>query len=245
MARELEGGTSGNDAGDGIPAFSAVHGEIWPRVTRPQVVVLFGFFVAFCVVVLVKIVLFEYFPSVLESICPMLTRLTQKSGAAKGIPNYFDAIPTPLLRDKIVDPRVSATVREKCLVALDKRTTRQRELGSSSPRRRNRRSVSAAEQYSDARWIVGCASYGAFRSVASTRHIHCRPSSSSGRSRMSLVVAGHAAISDNKEYVDQLAIDSQLSEGISIEDILCKDVESDPPPFGSSETYLVSQLSVF
>ncbi|TYZ65544.1 hypothetical protein PybrP1_007721 [[Pythium] brassicae (nom. inval.)] len=211
VARELDA-AGANDAGEGIPAFSAVHGEIWPRVTRPQVVVLFGFFVAFCLIVLVKIVLFEYFPSVLQSFCPLLTRLMQKSRAAKGIPNYFDAIPTPILRDKVVDPRVSATLREKFLVALDKRAARQGELSSGSPRRRNRRSVSAAEQYSDARWIVGCASY---------------------------------AISDNKEYVDQLAIDSQLSEGISIEEILCRDVESDPAALGSSETYLVSQLSVF
>lgn len=51
-----------------------------------------------------------------------------------------------------------------------------------------------------------------------------------------------AAISDNKEYVDQLAIDSQLSEGISIEQIFCKDVDADP---AASETYLVSQLNVF
>lgn len=55
-----------------------------------------------------------------------------------------------------------------------------------------------------------------------------------------------AAISDNKEYVDQLAIDSQLSEGISIESIFCKDLEANAPQTtGLSETYLVSQLNVF
>lgn len=159
IERELESSSS-DDIGEGIPAFSAVRGEIWSRVTRPQVVVLFGFFVAFCLLVLVKLVLFEYFPSVVQSFCPLLTRLMQKSRAAKGIPNYFDAIPTPILRDKVVDARVSATLREKYLVALDKRASLEEERGSGSPRRRNRRTVSAAEQYSDAHWIVGCASYG-------------------------------------------------------------------------------------
>lgn len=137
-----------------------MRGEIWSRITRPQVVVLFGFFIAFCVIVLVKIVLFEYFPSVLQSFCPLVTRLMQKTRAYKGIPNYFDAIPTPTLRDKVIDARVKSSLREKYLVALDRREPLH-DVGSNSPRRRNRRSVSAAEQYSDARWIVGCASYGA------------------------------------------------------------------------------------
>lgn len=56
------------------------------------------------------------------------------------------------------------------------------------------------------------------------------------------------AISDNKEYVDELAIDSHLSEGISIEEIFCKDLVDqndaamDP---GQSATYLHSEQSLF
>lgn len=140
------------------------------RITRPQVIVLFGFFVAFCLIVLVKIVLFEYFPSVLQSFCPMLTRLMQKSREAKGLPNYFEAIPTPVLREKLADPRVKSTQREKFRAVLEKREAALGSdlgsPGSGSPRRRNRRSISAAEQYSDAHWIVGCASYGKVLCVA-------------------------------------------------------------------------------
>lgn len=44
--------------------------------------------------------------------------------------------------------------------------------------------------------------------------------------------------------MDQLAIDSQFSEGINVEDIFCKDLDSEKPS-GQSETYVVSQLSVF
>lgn len=158
IASELEATADSGGIGDDIPSFETVRGEIWTRITRPQVVVLFGFFMAFCLIVLVKIVLFEYFPSLLQSFCPMLTRLMQKSREAKGIPNYFDAIPTPVLKEKLVDPRVKTVVREKYLAVLEKREALS--LGSGSPRRRNRRSVSAAEQYSDAHWIVGCVSYG-------------------------------------------------------------------------------------
>lgn len=179
--------------GDGIPAFErAVQREIWPRITRDQVVVLFGFFVAFCVIVALRIVLFEYFPSLLQSFCPMLTRLMQKTKVAKGIPNYFDgwlsrrclllvrwntsrgetnrigiaafstAVPTPILREKVNDPRVKSALRVKYRQALDKRESLENAAAGGSPKRRNRRSVSAAEQCSDAHWIVGCPSYGVY-----------------------------------------------------------------------------------
>uniref|UniRef100_K3WQ59 Anoctamin transmembrane domain-containing protein n=1 Tax=Globisporangium ultimum (strain ATCC 200006 / CBS 805.95 / DAOM BR144) TaxID=431595 RepID=K3WQ59_GLOUD len=218
IASELASSSTVSSIGDGIPEFETVaRGDIWPRLTRAQVVVLFAFFIVFCLVVALRILLFEYCPSMLQSVCPVLTRLMQKSKVAKGIPNYFDAIPTPILREKVNDPRVKPALRDKFQAALVKREP----LGSSnSPKRRARRLVSAAEQYSAAHWIVGCPSY---------------------------------AISDNKEYVHELAIDSHLSEGISVEEIFCKDLEEQNGSAGSkggerrdhSETNLRLELNAF
>ncbi|TMW68688.1 hypothetical protein Poli38472_006156 [Pythium oligandrum] len=174
--------------GEDIPSFDVERGDIFGRISRPQVVVLFGFFVAFGFVVVVHILLFEYFPSVLQTFCPILARFSQKSNVSKGIPNYFDAIPTNILRDKLQAPHLNDALRAKYLDALEKRGVSSYGKADSptrSPRRRNKRRISAAEHYNDEKWIVGCPSY---------------------------------AIRDNKEYVDELAIDSHLTADINLDE---------------------------
>lgn len=61
-------------------------------MTRPVVVILFGFFVAFGVIVVLRIILFQYFPSFVQSLCPVIKRLIEKPKMAKGIPNYFEGM---------------------------------------------------------------------------------------------------------------------------------------------------------
>jgi hypothetical protein len=135
-------------------------------VLRPQVVVLFGFFVAFGTVLIVRAVLFIYFPSFVKSCCPFLARFTQETKVAKGLPNYFDAMPTNILRDKLTTAvHVKDSLRTKYAEALARReealaANDKADSPRKSPRRRNRRTISAAEQYLDQRWIVGCPSYG-------------------------------------------------------------------------------------
>lgn len=173
--------------GEGIPSFDIERGQIFGRVTRPQVVVLFGFFVVFGGVLVVRAILFEYFPSFLKSFCPVLTRFTQENKVAKGIPNYFDAIPTNVLREKVAALHVKDTLRARYAQALQRRDGGDKaDSPRKSPRRRKRRTISAAEQYQDQRWIVGCTSY---------------------------------AVQDNKEYVEELAIDSYLSQGVPLDQI--------------------------
>lgn len=159
-------------------------GHILQRLTRPQVVILLGFFLVFGLVMMLRLVLFHYFSSFVINCCPILAQFTQKANHAKGIPNYFDAIPTSILRDKVVAPHVKDSLRSKYMTALERR-----EVASPrrSPKRRNKRTISAAEHYQDQQWIVGCPSY---------------------------------AIGDNKEYVDALAIDSYISGGIQLDQIL-------------------------
>jgi hypothetical protein len=82
---------SASSPGDGIPLFDAAsRGQLISRVTRPQVVVLFAFFVAGCATVILRTVLLEYVPALVRSIFPALARLLEKPRVAKGIPNYFD-----------------------------------------------------------------------------------------------------------------------------------------------------------
>ncbi|KAJ0404203.1 hypothetical protein P43SY_002046 [Pythium insidiosum] len=176
--------------GEDIPSFEVERGNIFGRVTRPQVAVLFGFFIAFGFLLVLRILLFDYFPSVLQNLCPSIARVTQKPKVAKGIPSYYDAIPTSILREKASVPTVKEKLRAKYVAALEKRGASLKESPkrspSRSPRRRTRRTISAAEHYNDESWIVGCPSY---------------------------------AIRDNKEYVDQLAIDSHLSETLDLDQV--------------------------
>ncbi|KAF1331981.1 Methyltransferase, partial [Globisporangium splendens] len=234
ITSELASSTTTSSIGDGIPEFETI-------------VVLFAFFVVFCLVVALRILLFEYCPSLLQSMCPMLTRLMQKSKVAKGIPNYFDGVlllPARLSRTthswncgtyicaaavaSLTLAIPTSILREKVNDPRVKPALRDKfqaalvkrePLGSSnSPKRRTRRSVSAPEQYSAAHWIVGCPSY---------------------------------AISDNKEYVHELATDSHLSEGISVEEIFCNDLEEEDESAEKEEgrnqsvTYLRSELNGF
>lgn len=81
---------STNQIGEGIPSFTPSRGDLLSRVTRPVVVILFGFFVAFGAIVVLRIILFQYFPSFVQSLCPVIKRLIEKPKMAKGIPNYFE-----------------------------------------------------------------------------------------------------------------------------------------------------------
>ncbi|KAL4151805.1 hypothetical protein PRNP1_008742 [Phytophthora ramorum] len=174
--------------GDGIPLFDAAYrGQLISRVTRPQVVVLFAFFVAGCTIVVMRTVLFEYVPALVRSVLPALARLLENPRVAKGIPNYFDAIPTPCLQEKL-----AATGGTQQLLRPDLRAKYERALVSRVAqeevlsKKRSVRSMSATERFNQVNWIVGCHSY---------------------------------AISDNREYVAKLAIDSHLSEEIPLDQI--------------------------
>ncbi|KAG6975684.1 hypothetical protein JG688_00002125 [Phytophthora aleatoria] len=173
--------------GDGIPLFDAARGQLISRVTRPQVVVLFAFFVAGCTIVIMRSVLFEYVPALIRSVFPGLARLLEKPRIAKGIPNYFDAIPTSCLQEKL-----SATSGTQQLLRPDLRAKYERALlnriaqEEDVPKMRSKRSISDIERFNQANRIIGCPSY---------------------------------AISDNKEYVAKLAIDSHLSEQIPLDQI--------------------------
>ncbi|KAJ8574940.1 hypothetical protein ON010_g4271 [Phytophthora cinnamomi] len=88
---ENSSANSTSSPGSGIPLFDAAQrGQLISRVTRPQVVVLFAFFVAGCTIVVMRTVLFEYVPALVRSVFPALARLLEKPRVAKGIPNYFD-----------------------------------------------------------------------------------------------------------------------------------------------------------
>ncbi|ETO72246.1 hypothetical protein F444_11601 [Phytophthora nicotianae P1976] len=173
--------------GEGIPIFDTERGQLISRVTRPQVVVLFAFFVTGYTVVVMRSVLFEYVPALIRSVFPGLARLLEKPRVAKGIPNYFDAIPTPCLQEKL-----AATSGTQQLLRPDLRAKYERALlnrlaqEEPMPKLRSKRSASDIERFNQANWIVGCPSY---------------------------------AISDNKEYVAKLAIDSHLSEQIPLDQI--------------------------
>ncbi|RLN51945.1 hypothetical protein BBJ29_002933 [Phytophthora kernoviae] len=82
---------STSSPGDGIPLFDvADRGQLISRVTRPQVVVLFAFFVAGCAIIILRTVLFEYVPAFVRNVFPALATLLEKHRVAKDIPNYFD-----------------------------------------------------------------------------------------------------------------------------------------------------------
>ncbi|KAK1947929.1 hypothetical protein P3T76_000219 [Phytophthora citrophthora] len=175
--------------GDGIPMFDGTRrGHLLSRVTRPQVVVLFSFFVAGCAIVVIRALLFEYVPALVRSILPALARLLEKPRVPKGIPNYFDAIPTVCLQEKVASGAqlLRPGLRAKYERALLRRLAQEEIM----PKKVSKHGHSqAADRYNHANWIVGCHSYG-----------------SSG--------SNNPPISDNKEYVAKLAIDSHLSEEI-------------------------------
>ncbi|OWZ24203.1 TRNA (guanineN(7))methyltransferase [Phytophthora megakarya] len=174
--------------GDGIPLFDANRrGQLFSRVTRPQVVILFAFFVTGCAIVIMRTLLFEYVPALVRSVFPALARCLEKPRVAKGIPNYFDAIPTSCLQDKLAatggtQQLLRPGLRAKYERALLNRIAQE----EAAAKMLSKRSLSDAELFNQAHWIVGCPSY---------------------------------AISDNKEYVAKLAIDSHLSAQIPLDQI--------------------------
>lgn len=119
------------------------------------------------------------------------------------------AIPTPCLQDKL-----AATGGTQQLLRPDLRAKYERALLSRIEQEETlpkKRSVSATERFNQAHWIVGCHSYGTLVSLGLVIAEH----STANRFVISLI----AAISDNKEYVAKLAIDSHLSEEIPLDQI--------------------------
>ncbi|KAL8005362.1 putative anoctamin, 10TM putative phosphate transporter, cytosolic domain-containing protein [Plasmopara halstedii] len=171
-------------AGDNIPLFDSSRGHLISRVTRPPVVILFAFFVIGSTIVVVRSIFFEYGPALIRSVFPGIASLLEKPRVAKGLPNYFDAIPTSLILEKLAatsdtQQPLRPDLRVKYENALQHRL-------SEEESRLSKRSMTDAKHFNEAKRIVGCHSY---------------------------------AISDNKEYVAKLAIDSQFSEEISLDQI--------------------------
>ncbi|RLN67267.1 hypothetical protein BBJ28_00014758, partial [Nothophytophthora sp. Chile5] len=235
----LAAANSSSSPGDGIPSFDTAHrGQLITRVTRPEVLVLFVFFVAVCTIVLLRILLFEYAPAILHSVLPTVAQLLEKPRVAKGVPNYFDgtfarlsmcqthqflilppvsehaAIPTACLQEKLAamggtQQLVRPELRAKYENALAKR----REHEDTVPKKRLKHSRPATERCSHANWIVGCPSYGTsspFSLPSPVKGLHVVTS---------CVILIYSAISDNKEYVAELALDSHLSEEIPLDQI--------------------------
>jgi hypothetical protein len=89
-----------------------------------------------------------------------------------------------ILKEKINSSHTKPSMKEKYYAALANRNVF---MGNESPLNTTRkRAISAAEQYAELNWIVGCHSYN---------------------------------IIDNKEYINELAIDSHLSEEIDLDQL--------------------------
>lgn len=140
-----------NEVGEGIPPFDATtSGQIWTRVTRPQVVVLFAFLAVLAIAVLFRAALFHALPAAGRTLMPCLARALGFSPPvrkARGLPNYFDgalavltfflhccwsltsrfvlaAIPTDVLVEKLARAHVllpRQTLRHKYEHALGRR----------------------------------------------------------------------------------------------------------------------------
>nr|CCA20590.1 tRNA (guanineN(7))methyltransferase putative [Albugo laibachii Nc14] len=143
--------------GEGIPSFQPIERQnLFRRVTRKQVVVLFGFFASACALIVMRILL-EYIPALFQNLCPMLKKNLTKTKAVKDLPNYFDAIPTIILREKLQSKRLRRELQQKFQQALDKRMASR--LHSKVDLQKRRKTMSGAEQYREENWIVGCHSY--------------------------------------------------------------------------------------
>lgn len=83
-----------SEVGEGIPAFDATtSGQVWTRVTRPQVAVLFAFMAVFALVVLLRAALFQALSAAGRTLMPCLARVLGYSPPVRkfrGLPNYFD-----------------------------------------------------------------------------------------------------------------------------------------------------------
>ncbi|KAF4322918.1 hypothetical protein BBO99_00003180 [Phytophthora kernoviae] len=104
---------STSSPGDGIPLFDvADRGQLISRVTRPQVVVLFAFFVAGCAIIILRTVLFEYVPAFVRNVFPALATLLEKHRVAKDIPNYFDDLQHRITTDRSLSPTAISDNKE-------------------------------------------------------------------------------------------------------------------------------------
>jgi hypothetical protein len=77
--------------GEDIPSFDTNYIDILGRLSRPQVVILFAFFMGIGLLSFLRVLLLEYLPSCLSRMCPILIRCVKRAPrVAKGLPNYFD-----------------------------------------------------------------------------------------------------------------------------------------------------------
>ncbi|KAF0697360.1 Aste57867_11946 [Aphanomyces stellatus] len=96
-------------------------GRIVARAITMPSEVMFALLVAIAAFALVRLVVFRYFASVLRSVFPMCVRMMKESKPPRKLPNYFDAVPTHILKESLATKTLKPQLRDSYSEALSRR----------------------------------------------------------------------------------------------------------------------------
>ncbi|RHY90031.1 hypothetical protein DYB35_001248 [Aphanomyces astaci] len=96
-------------------------GRIVARAITMPSEVMFGLLVAIAAVALVRVVVFRYFGSALRSVFPICVRMMKKEKPPRNLPNYFDSIPTHILKESLATKTLKPRLRDSYSAALGRR----------------------------------------------------------------------------------------------------------------------------
>ncbi|RHY34758.1 hypothetical protein DYB32_000693 [Aphanomyces invadans] len=96
-------------------------GRIVARAITMPSEVMFGLLVAIAALALLRVIVFRYFASALRSVFPICVRMLKKEKRPRNLPNYFDAIPTHVLKESLATKTLKPHLRESYNAALVRR----------------------------------------------------------------------------------------------------------------------------
>ncbi|OQS03994.1 hypothetical protein THRCLA_03726 [Thraustotheca clavata] len=96
-------------------------GKLVTRATMMPTAVLFGVLVLIVAVVLIRLIVFNYFASVLRSVFPMCIRMFKQPKPPRNLPSYFDALPRHVLTEGLASKTLKPELVEAYRATLARR----------------------------------------------------------------------------------------------------------------------------
>lgn len=136
---------SGNPSKSIPEIWTKTAGGAFSRIERGPAVVLMAFLFGLLTYYFIRYVVLKYLTSCIQSLCPMcVTLLDQRQ--PEGYPNYFDALSTKTLEEKLETEHLKPHLRKKYELALTRRGKKSSNLAKTSSKH-------------EGKFIAGCHSY--------------------------------------------------------------------------------------
>ncbi len=99
-------------------------GKIVSRATSMPSAAMFAILITLVVFALIRLIVFNYLASFLRSMFPICVKMLKEVKPPRNLPNYFDAIPTHIIKEKLAISKkgqINENLREKYTASLSRR----------------------------------------------------------------------------------------------------------------------------